>query len=707
MIARLEEQMDETSARAKRLCDDFEYAHGHGDASSVEMSYRNLMSKRRRMSEALKLPQFYIDQPYLSKCRHKNLLYDGHAPALTAPIALQTCQVQQLIMYSMLGRNSLYRPRWCSIQNITGISQLLILLLDGWSWLDVTLSQPSAFHQTLSIFSDHAIRMVSPKYYGGEVEDDLFMVPLPPEEVANKQSKIKSTQSAKTEIREDDKVTIDMDRLLCADSFSRTLLLLPFSELITEGFPVPGQLTRNAEPDCEEFVFSKSSYGKVNDSSAIFAVDCEMVATSDHRLSLASLCVVDESLKVVYKRLVKPDKPITDYVTRYSGMTAEIMADVTTTLKDVQRDLQNLLPVDAILCGHSLNNDLAALRLYHPYVIDTSVCYNLKTLSKSSLKRLAIHFLRKEIQNGSAGHCPEEDAVATMMLVLLKLKLGYSFGNIVAGGMMATPDDYFCKMHQERDTNLNTSKHEAKKSAIINTGDSCHRLQQNSGTLVTKSLEECKHSSDLSNSPDMHSAETNNLAAESQVVSPLGTKDCETLSSSATPSTNMALSDVRNTDYKIIPGCEVFSRKHIPQLEVNMFDLVGHQDKKTADICSNNMVMRSPQNDQSVCVHCYTKEKQVLQQTKRSINDGKDVVYCSLAAPKLDTPAKERAIKTDTQIAKLWKKLPVGGLCCLILGGTEQQHGAFMFAVKKHESGRNTSSHLDSREEDDSAVCSK
>ena len=34
--------------------------------------------------------------------------------------------------------------------------------------------------------------------------------------------------------------------------------------------------------------------------------------------------------------LVRPDAAITDYVTRYSGITAEMMADVTTSLADVQ-----------------------------------------------------------------------------------------------------------------------------------------------------------------------------------------------------------------------------------------------------------------------------------------------------------------------------------------------------------------------------------
>ncbi len=39
--------------------------------------------------------------------------------------------------------------------------------------------------------------------------------------------------------------------------------------------------------------------------------------------------------------LVRPEAPITDYVTRYSGITAAMMAGVTTSLADVQVSLEH------------------------------------------------------------------------------------------------------------------------------------------------------------------------------------------------------------------------------------------------------------------------------------------------------------------------------------------------------------------------------
>lgn len=54
-------------------------------------------------------------------------------------------------------------------------------------------------------------------------------------------------------------------------------------------------------------------------------------------------------------------------------MTKEILKDVTTTLCDVQNDLEKLLPSDAILCGQSLNNDLVALRVSHFLIMFHSI----------------------------------------------------------------------------------------------------------------------------------------------------------------------------------------------------------------------------------------------------------------------------------------------------------------------------------------------
>ena len=74
---------------------------------------------------------------------------------------------------------------------------------------------------------------------------------------------------------------------------------------------------------------------------------------------------------MVLDELVRPANAVLNYHTRFSGITAEMLAPVATTRADVVPRLRALLTADTLLVGHSLENDLRALKLLHGRVIDT------------------------------------------------------------------------------------------------------------------------------------------------------------------------------------------------------------------------------------------------------------------------------------------------------------------------------------------------
>ncbi|KMQ90467.1 rna exonuclease 1-like protein [Lasius niger] len=139
---------------------------------------------------------------------------------------------------------------------------------------------------------------------------------------------------------------------------------------------------------------------------------------------LTRVTVIDEDCNVMYETLVKPQNPIIDYNTRFSGITEEEMKTVTTTILDVQATLLTMFSDKTILVGHSLESDFKALRLLHDTVVDTSIIFPHKNgyPQKRALKNLCSEYLRKLIQNDIGGHDSKEDAVACMELIRWKVK---------------------------------------------------------------------------------------------------------------------------------------------------------------------------------------------------------------------------------------------------------------------------------------------
>ncbi|GJN26217.1 hypothetical protein PR202_gb14130 [Eleusine coracana subsp. coracana] len=126
-------------------------------------------------------------------------------------------------------------------------------------------------------------------------------------------------------------------------------------------------------------------------SSAMLAIDCEMVLCHDGTEAVVRVCVVDNNLEVKLDMLINPSKAIADYRTHITAVSKKDLDGVTTSLADVQKSLKKMLGKGYILIGHSVYRDLCALKIDYSQVIDTAHIFkyaNLPTTTSPSLNNL-------------------------------------------------------------------------------------------------------------------------------------------------------------------------------------------------------------------------------------------------------------------------------------------------------------------------------
>lgn len=204
----------------------------------------------------------------------------------------------------------------------------------------------------------------------------------------------------------------------------------------------------------EGFVRTKKRPGRMpaDGNTGIYALDCEMCFTGCG-LELAKISIIRSDGNLQYETFVRPERDIVDYNTRFSGITEKDLnidcsygmrrastasnssASSTTssnsyyprsvkTLQEVQKDILSFIFEDTILIGHSIENDLKALKLMHQSIIDTSIVfphyYGLPY--RRSLKALTKSILKRDIQNNENGHCSFEDSRACLELMLWKVR---------------------------------------------------------------------------------------------------------------------------------------------------------------------------------------------------------------------------------------------------------------------------------------------
>lgn len=234
--------------------------------------------------------------------------------------------------------------------------------------------------------------------------------------------------------------TVDAATATAIEVVPRTQLLLSALQLVDEGYPIP--LTGELANRYRNYVMTKDAYAPVTATSPMFGLDCEMCRTSAGINELTRISIVDEQFRSIYETLVRPENKIVDYLTQYSGITGAMMLNVTKTRQQVQQDVRALLPADAILVGQSLQSDLVAMQMMHPYVIDTSCIFNLsgERRMKSKLQALSLEFLGEVIQDNPLGHDSIEDCSASLKLTKLKLARGVAFGDAILSGRKRAND---------------------------------------------------------------------------------------------------------------------------------------------------------------------------------------------------------------------------------------------------------------------------
>jgi RNA exonuclease 1 len=194
--------------------------------------------------------------------------------------------------------------------------------------------------------------------------------------------------------------------------------------------------------------------------------DCEMGYTVDGleliRLTVTAWPRGEELLDV----LVRPVGEILDLNSRWSGVWPNQMADAVPWDDDTNPDTPNANPdkngtvtpklrivsspavarsllfrhlgPETPLIGHGLENDLNAVRIIHPTIIDTALLFPHKVglPYRNSLKALMLMYLNRHIQvidrDKVAGHDSKEDARAAGDLV--KWKIGDEWANMKRKG---------------------------------------------------------------------------------------------------------------------------------------------------------------------------------------------------------------------------------------------------------------------------------
>ncbi|OQS53975.1 rex3 [Ecytonucleospora hepatopenaei] len=154
-------------------------------------------------------------------------------------------------------------------------------------------------------------------------------------------------------------------------------------------------------------------------------LDCEMYQTTE-RQEVGRLSILDASGAVIFDEYLISQNRVINYVTRYSGLTKKLVRSGIPFECAMDEVLQNIIGYNTIICGHGLEHDMHALRLFHKKIVDTAYLFMASDGRKIKLSQLSESVLGYSIQSGR--HCSVEDARAVHGLVLYKINSLEKYG---------------------------------------------------------------------------------------------------------------------------------------------------------------------------------------------------------------------------------------------------------------------------------------
>ncbi|XP_039630551.1 RNA exonuclease 5-like [Polypterus senegalus] len=335
------------------------------------------------------------------------------------PISIE--QVSELLQFAALGKlHGAKKPSWCRLHHQRKLTGVNVIIVQGVSQLHF-YRYFLHFKNIRRIYS-HKFSLSTlppPDDFLCRILNMRFEETKTPTDIETHFSKETSSHSSK-HVSAASALDLNVDPIIKrygAEKGGLTKYLLSKKEMKKNDYPMDGY------PDYKDYVTTNCT-GPVTDDSPLFGLDCEMCAT-DKGMKLTRVSLVDNNGQCIMDELVKPKEKIVDYLTKFSGVTEALLEPITTTLQDVQKQLKKLLPSNAVLVGHSLNFDLQALEMTHPYILDTSLLFIRNFGRKFKLKFLAGAVLGWRIQcEARTGHDPCEDAMAALGLAQYFIREG-------------------------------------------------------------------------------------------------------------------------------------------------------------------------------------------------------------------------------------------------------------------------------------------